>query len=90
MQKVIGNMNEERSSQLPPDLEDEFWKEQGEIRQQSQTPRPKIYQWERAYLYAKSGTFVNLAWPETNAVMMKNFRTGISQYGIHYPPKSEF
>jgi hypothetical protein len=35
-----------------------------------------------AYLYAKSITLVNTHWPETNAVMLKNRRMGISQTGI--------
>ncbi|MFO7976268.1 MAG: fused protease/ribonucleoside-triphosphate reductase, partial [Candidatus Hydrogenedentota bacterium] len=37
---------------------------------------------ERAYLYAKSVTLVNTHWPETNAVMGKNRRIGVSQSGI--------
>jgi ribonucleoside-triphosphate reductase (thioredoxin) len=37
---------------------------------------------ELAYLYAKSVTLVNTHWAETNAVMMKNRRMGISQTGI--------
>ncbi|MFX1489622.1 MAG: fused protease/ribonucleoside-triphosphate reductase, partial [Promethearchaeota archaeon] len=35
-----------------------------------------------AYLYSKSVTLVNTAWQETNAVMLKNRRMGISQTGI--------
>jgi hypothetical protein len=35
-----------------------------------------------AYLYAKSVTLVNTHWEETNAVMLKNRRIGISQTGI--------
>lgn len=35
-----------------------------------------------AYLYGKSVTLVNTHWPETNAVMLKNRRMGISQTGI--------
>jgi len=35
-----------------------------------------------AYLYAKSVTLLNTHWPETNAVMMKNRRIGLSQTGI--------
>ncbi|GAB4317295.1 MAG: ribonucleoside-triphosphate reductase, adenosylcobalamin-dependent [Promethearchaeota archaeon] len=35
-----------------------------------------------AYLYAKSVTLLNTHWPETNAVMLKNRRIGISQSGI--------
>ncbi len=35
-----------------------------------------------AYLYAKSVTLVNTHWQETNAVMLKNRRMGISQTGI--------
>jgi ribonucleoside-triphosphate reductase len=35
-----------------------------------------------AYLYAKSVTLVNTHWEETNAVMLKNRRMGISQTGI--------
>jgi len=35
-----------------------------------------------AYLYSKSVTLVNTHWPETNAVMLKNRRMGISQTGI--------
>jgi len=35
-----------------------------------------------AYLYAKSVTLVNTHWKETNAVMLKNRRMGISQTGI--------
>jgi ribonucleoside-triphosphate reductase len=35
-----------------------------------------------AYLYAKSITLVNTHWPETNAVMLKNRRMGVSQTGI--------
>jgi len=35
-----------------------------------------------AYLYAKSVTLVNTHWAETNAVMLKNRRMGISQTGI--------
>ncbi len=35
-----------------------------------------------AYLYAKSITLVNTHWKETNAVMLKNRRMGISQTGI--------
>ena len=34
------------------------------------------------YLYAKSVTLVNTHWKETNAVMLKNRRMGISQTGI--------
>jgi len=34
------------------------------------------------YLYAKSVTLVNTHWEETNAVMLKNRRMGISQTGI--------
>ncbi|MHA2037349.1 MAG: fused protease/ribonucleoside-triphosphate reductase, partial [Promethearchaeota archaeon] len=35
-----------------------------------------------AYLYPKSVTLVNTHWQETNAVMLKNRRMGISQTGI--------
>lgn len=35
-----------------------------------------------AYLYAKSVTLINTHWKETNAVMLKNRRMGISQTGI--------
>lgn len=35
-----------------------------------------------AYLYAKSITLINTHWKETNAVMLKNRRIGISQTGI--------
>jgi hypothetical protein len=35
-----------------------------------------------AYLYSKSVTLVNTHWQETNAVMLKNRRMGISQTGI--------
>ncbi|MFX1352470.1 MAG: fused protease/ribonucleoside-triphosphate reductase [Promethearchaeota archaeon] len=35
-----------------------------------------------AYLYGKSVTLINTHWPETNAVMLKNRRMGISQTGI--------
>ncbi|MGV9172891.1 MAG: ribonucleoside-triphosphate reductase, adenosylcobalamin-dependent [Promethearchaeia archaeon] len=35
-----------------------------------------------AYLYAKSVTLMNTHWPETNAVMLKNRRMGVSQTGI--------
>jgi intein/homing endonuclease len=35
-----------------------------------------------AYLYGKSVTLVNTHWAETNAVMLKNRRMGISQTGI--------
>jgi len=35
-----------------------------------------------AYLYSKSVTLVNTHWKETNAVMLKNRRMGISQTGI--------
>jgi len=35
-----------------------------------------------AYLYAKSVTLVPTHWPETNAVMCKNRRIGLSQSGI--------
>ncbi len=35
-----------------------------------------------AYIYAKSVTLVNTHWKETNAVMLKNRRMGISQTGI--------
>ncbi|MHA1490950.1 MAG: hypothetical protein ACTSRI_15050 [Promethearchaeota archaeon] len=35
-----------------------------------------------AYLYTKSVTLVNTHWKETNAVMLKNRRMGISQTGI--------
>ena len=35
-----------------------------------------------AYLYSKSVTIVNTHWQETNAVMLKNRRMGISQTGI--------
>ncbi len=35
-----------------------------------------------AYLYSKSITLVNTHWKETNAVMLKNRRMGISQTGI--------
>jgi len=37
---------------------------------------------ELSYLYTKSVTLVNTHWAETNAVMMKNRRMGISQSGI--------
>lgn len=35
-----------------------------------------------AYLYAKTVTLVNTHWPETNAIMLKNRRIGLSQTGI--------
>lgn len=35
-----------------------------------------------AYLYAKSVTLVGTHWPETNAVLLKNRRIGLSQSGI--------
>jgi len=35
-----------------------------------------------AYLYAKSVTLINTHWSETNAVMLKNRRIGVSQSGI--------
>ncbi len=35
-----------------------------------------------AYLYSKSVTLINTHWQETNAVMLKNRRMGISQTGI--------
>mgnify|MGYP006274266065 CR=1 FL=1 len=35
-----------------------------------------------AYLYAKTITLMSTHWPETNAVMMKNRRIGMSQTGI--------
>jgi len=35
-----------------------------------------------AYLYSKSVTLVNTHWQETNAVMLKNRRMGVSQTGI--------
>ena len=35
-----------------------------------------------AYLYAKTITLIPTHWPETNAVMMKNRRIGMSQTGI--------
>lgn len=35
-----------------------------------------------AYLYAKTVTLLNTHWPETNAVMLKNRRIGLSQSGI--------
>jgi len=35
-----------------------------------------------AYLYAKSVTLINTQWQETNAVMLKNRRMGVSQTGI--------
>ena len=35
-----------------------------------------------AYLYAKTVTLLPTHWPETNAVMMKNRRIGLSQSGI--------
>ena len=37
---------------------------------------------KHAYLYSKSVTLVNTHWQETNAVMLKNRRMGISQTGI--------
>jgi ribonucleoside-triphosphate reductase len=35
-----------------------------------------------AFMYAKTVTLVNTHWPETNAVMLKNRRIGLSQSGI--------
>ena len=35
-----------------------------------------------AYLYGKTVTLVNTHWPETNAIMLKNRRIGLSQSGI--------
>jgi ribonucleoside-triphosphate reductase (thioredoxin) len=35
-----------------------------------------------AYLYGKTVTLVNTHWPETNAMMLKNRRIGLSQSGI--------
>ena len=35
-----------------------------------------------AYLYAKTITLISTHWPETNAVMLKNRRIGLSQTGI--------
>lgn len=35
-----------------------------------------------AYLYAKTLTLVSTHWPETNAIMLKNRRIGLSQSGI--------
>lgn len=35
-----------------------------------------------AYMYAKTVTLINTHWPETNAVMLKNRRIGVSQSGI--------
>jgi len=35
-----------------------------------------------AYLYGKTVTLVNTHWPETNGIMLKNRRTGVSQSGI--------
>jgi len=37
---------------------------------------------EIAYMYAKTLTLVNTHWPETNAIMLKNRRIGLSQTGI--------
>jgi ribonucleoside-triphosphate reductase len=35
-----------------------------------------------AYLYGKTVTLINTHWPETNAIMLKNRRIGLSQSGI--------
>jgi len=35
-----------------------------------------------AYLYGKTVTLINTHWPETNAMMLKNRRIGLSQSGI--------
>lgn len=35
-----------------------------------------------AYLYGKTVTLVNTHWPETNAMMLKNRRIGLSQSGV--------
>lgn len=35
-----------------------------------------------AYMYAKTVTLINTSWPETNAVMLRNRRLGISQSGV--------
>lgn len=35
-----------------------------------------------AYLYAKTVTLVNTQWPETNAIMLKNRRIGLSMSGV--------
>lgn len=35
-----------------------------------------------AYLYGKTVTLVNTHWPETNAIMLKNRRIGLSQSGV--------
>ena len=37
---------------------------------------------EIAYLYGKTVTLVNTHWPETNAIMLKNRRIGLSQSGV--------
>ena len=34
------------------------------------------------YLYGKTVTLVNTHWPETNAIMLKNRRIGLSQSGV--------
>ena len=35
-----------------------------------------------AYLYGKTVTLINTHWPETNAIMLKNRRIGLSQSGV--------
>ena len=37
---------------------------------------------EIAYMYGKTVTLVNTHWPETNAIMLKNRRIGLSQSGV--------
>jgi adenosylcobalamin-dependent ribonucleoside-triphosphate reductase len=37
---------------------------------------------EIAYMYGKTVTLVNTHWPETNAIMLKNRRIGLSQTGV--------
>ncbi len=37
---------------------------------------------EISYLYGKTVTLVNTHWPETNAIMLKNRRIGLSQSGV--------
>ena len=37
---------------------------------------------EIAYMYGKTVTLINTHWPETNAIMLKNRRIGLSQSGV--------
>ena len=37
---------------------------------------------EIAYMYGKTVTLINTHWPETNAIMLKNRRIGLSQTGV--------